>query len=72
MNKGKEKKKGGRCRIGMIKQVIGNLTKGRLVGCKGHKIDCIASSLECEIICLLETTFSISLYIREKEKGDST
>lgn len=50
------------------KEVVGNLAKARSVGCRGYKIDCIALSAECEVMCLLATTLSISLYIKGKER----
>lgn len=50
------------------KEVVGNLAKARFVGYKGYKIDCIALAPECEVMCLLEATPSISLYIKGKER----
>lgn len=52
------------------KEVVGNLAKARSVGCKSYKIDCVALSPDYEVMCLLEMTLSIGIYIKGKERGD--
>lgn len=52
------------------KEVVGNLAKARSVECKGYKIDSVALSPDYKVMCLLELTLSIGLYIKGEERGD--
>lgn len=50
--------------------MVGNLAKARSVECKGYKIDSVALSPDYKVMCLLELTLSIGLYIKGEERGD--